>query len=170
MPSSFTIYPELRDRGPGIPVPGFVPNLPEGSLMGIAGNMANVLQRSSQVKGAAQPGDSFTEPTVTAQDSTNAAKLGPLGYVASPTSAWTGLQSITVSGFRFHWNGTAWTAGTPSGAPVTNVFDPGDHTVAEVQEWVEAHPDEVQAILDAERAGKNRVTLTDWLDARLGAI
>ena len=81
-------------------------------LMGIAGNIANVLQRSSEAKGAAQPGDSYTEATVTAQDATNAAKLGPLGYVASPTSAWTTGQRIRVSGFSFYWNGTAWTAGS----------------------------------------------------------
>lgn len=62
-------------------------------------------------KGSASNGDSFTEPTVTAQDATNAAKLGPLGYVADPTTAWTSTQKITVSSFQFHWDGTAWAAG-----------------------------------------------------------
>jgi hypothetical protein len=62
-------------------------------------------------KASASPGDVFpTEPTVTASDATNAAKLGPLGYVASPTTAWTTGQKITVNGFDFHWSGTAWTA------------------------------------------------------------
>lgn len=63
-------------------------------------------------KAAAAPNDVFpTEPTVTAQDSTNAAKLGPLGYVANPTSNWTATQKITVGAFLFHWNGTIWVAG-----------------------------------------------------------
>lgn len=79
--------------------------------MGIAGNMSHILQRGAETKGAAQPGDSYTEATVTAQDTTNANKLGPLGYVASPTSNWTSGQSIRVSGYYFNWNGTAWVAG-----------------------------------------------------------
>lgn len=63
-------------------------------------------------RGKAQNGAVFPyEPTVTAQDSTNAAKLGPLGYVASPTSNWTTGQKITVNGFNFNWTGAAWAAG-----------------------------------------------------------
>jgi hypothetical protein len=49
---------------------------------------------------------------VTASDSTNAAKLGPLGYVASPLTNWTTGQKITVNGFAFNWNSTTWVAGT----------------------------------------------------------
>ena len=63
-------------------------------------------------KAKAQPGTSFAnEPTVTASDSTNAARLGPLGYVAIPTSNWTTGQKITVNGFVFNWNGSTWVAG-----------------------------------------------------------
>ena len=62
-------------------------------------------------KAAAKNGDVFTEATITASDSTNAAKLGPLGYVANPNTAWTTGQKITVSGFSFNWSGTAWAAG-----------------------------------------------------------
>ena len=40
---------------------------------------------------------------------------------------------------------------------------PGEHTVDEVKAYVDEHPDERQAVLDAEAAGKNRVTLVDWL-------
>jgi hypothetical protein len=39
-------------------------------------------------------------------------------------------------------------------------FDPGEHTVAEVQEYLAEHPDDEDRVLDAELAGKNRVTLT----------
>jgi hypothetical protein len=43
-------------------------------------------------------------------------------------------------------------------------YDPADHTVAEVEEYAEAHPDEVQDLLDAEVAGKNRSTLITFLE------
>jgi hypothetical protein len=64
-------------------------------------------------RGIAVPGSTFTgETTVTASDSTNAAKLAGLGYVASPTTNWTTGQAITVGGFAFNWTGSAWAAGT----------------------------------------------------------
>jgi hypothetical protein len=64
-------------------------------------------------KAAVHPADVFpAEPTVTASDSTNAAKLGPLGYVAaSGATAWTTGQSFSVGAFLFNWSGTAWAAG-----------------------------------------------------------
>jgi hypothetical protein len=63
--------------------------------------------------GAASPGSVYTNgyPTITASDGTNAAKLAGLGFVASPTSAWTTGQKITVNGFDFNWSGAAWAAG-----------------------------------------------------------
>lgn len=67
---------------------------------------------ASAIKGAAAPGAVFAaEATVTASDSTNAAKLASLGYVASPTTAWTTGQKITVGTWDFNWSGTAWAAG-----------------------------------------------------------
>jgi hypothetical protein len=63
-------------------------------------------------KGTSSPGDVFpSEPTVTASDATNAAKLAGLGYVATPTTVWTTGQKITIGTFDFSWNGTAWAAG-----------------------------------------------------------
>lgn len=63
-------------------------------------------------RGKAQPGATFPyEPTITASDGTNAGRLAGLGYVASPTTAWTTGQQITVNGFAFNWSGTAWAAG-----------------------------------------------------------
>lgn len=62
-------------------------------------------------KGAAEPGDEFTEASVTAEDAINAAKLAPLGYVASPATRWAVGQFMTVSGFRFGWDGVVWVAG-----------------------------------------------------------
>jgi hypothetical protein len=71
-----------------------------------------LITQNSPNKAAAAPGTTFpAEPTVTASDSTNAAKLTPLGYVAAPTSAWTTGQKITVGTYDFNWSGTAWAAG-----------------------------------------------------------
>lgn len=42
-------------------------------------------------------------------------------------------------------------------------YDPGDHTVDDVKEYVEANPEQAEAIFDAEVDGKDRTTLTDWL-------
>jgi hypothetical protein len=39
-------------------------------------------------------------------------------------------------------------------------FDPSEHTVAEVQEHNATYPDDAERVLDAEAAGKNRVSLT----------
>lgn len=63
-------------------------------------------------KASSSPGDVFpAEPTVTAEDAPNAAKLAGLGYVAFPTTAWTTGQAITIGTFKFNWDGTAWAAG-----------------------------------------------------------
>jgi hypothetical protein len=38
-------------------------------------------------------------------------------------------------------------------------FDPGEHTVAEVHDYIAAHPGEADAVLAAEKSGKARATL-----------
>ena len=43
------------------------------------------------------------------------------------------------------------------------VFDPGAGTIDDVKAHVEANPDQRGAVLEAEKAGKNRSTLVDWL-------
>ena len=48
-----------------------------------------------------------------------------------------------------------------------DAYDPSVHTVAEVQEYVGSHPDEAEAIYDAEVAEKNRSTLVIWLEEQL---
>ena len=63
-------------------------------------------------KAAAKNGDVFPpDSQVTAQDATNAAKLVGLGYIASPNTAWTTGQHITIGTYQFNWSGTAWVAG-----------------------------------------------------------
>jgi hypothetical protein len=43
-------------------------------------------------------------------------------------------------------------------APIapSHEFNPGEHSVADVLAYMAAHPERVEAVLDAERAGKNR--------------
>ena len=43
--------------------------------------------------------------------------------------------------------------------PGRGAYDPADHTVAEVLAYVAEHPDQRQAVQDAETAGKARTTL-----------
>ena len=43
-------------------------------------------------------------------------------------------------------------------------FDPGEHTVADVLAYVAEYPDSRAGVLDAEKAGKNRVTLVEQLE------
>ena len=53
----------------------------------------------------------------------------------------------------------------PAGESVgAGAYDPDDHTVNEVLDYVDDHPDEVDAVLAAERAGKNRTTLIMHLE------
>ena len=54
----------------------------------------------------------------------------------------------------------------PEETPEEGAFDPGDHTVAEVEEYIAANPDELEAVYNAEVAGKNRSTLV----AHLGGL
>lgn len=58
-----------------------------------------------------------------------------------------------------------WDENAPAADDGSEAFDPGEHTVADVKAWVTDHPDQVQAIYDAEVAGKARQTLLDWLTA-----
>ena len=75
---------------------------------------------------------------------------------------------------------TAPTAGTPRSVDSDpdpdpeedggdGVFDPADYTIPEVEEYVNANPDQAIDILDAEEAGKNRVTLVTWLESIIDA-
>lgn len=42
-------------------------------------------------------------------------------------------------------------------------YNPADHTVAEVKEHVSENPDDAEAVLAAEREGKDRSSLVEWL-------
>lgn len=49
---------------------------------------------------------------------------------------------------------------------MSDTYDPGDYTVEEVKEYVTDNPDQADEVLAAEQAGKNRTTLTDWLESQ----
>lgn len=53
-----------------------------------------------------------------------------------------------------------WTGADLAPEPQSGNFDPGEHTVAEVEQYLADHPDEAEAVLEAEASGKNRTTLT----------
>ena len=61
----------------------------------------------------------------------------------------------------------AWVEGTGGGSgsepapePTDLQFDPAEYTVAEIEEYLEDHPEERDAVIAAERKGKNRASLT----------
>lgn len=54
-------------------------------------------------------------------------------------------------------------SGQQSAAPSTSAFDPSEHTVQEVLDYIDAHPDESAAVLAAEQAGKGRKTVLSAL-------
>jgi hypothetical protein len=43
-------------------------------------------------------------------------------------------------------------------------FDPADYTVAEIEDFINDNPDEAEAVLASEKAGKNRTTLVAYLE------
>jgi hypothetical protein len=97
---------------------------------------------------------------------TDLSQARPNTVVASPATAWTSGQYVQTrtagAAGRATWTGSAWVSGA---APLAagGAFDPGEVTVAEAQQYVEDHPDQRQAVLAAEQAGKNRSTLIAWL-------
>lgn len=55
--------------------------------------------------------------------------------------------------------------GEPDGEQQGELFDPSDHNVQAVKDFVTEYPDTASDILDAEAAGKNRSGLLSWLEA-----
>ena len=97
-----------------------------------------------------------------------------VGIVATPATAWTSgqyVQTATIGAAgRVTWSGSAWVGG------VAPLFDPGEYNIDEVKDHVnglamdDQRDDLIQAILDLERANKNRSTLVTWLDQQLGVV
>lgn len=109
----------------------------------------------------------WVEYTVTAQADAGAYRNYTVTYSTASVPFTTPVAGTKV--------GLQEWASPPGDEPGT--FDPGNETV----DGVKAHVDglaltgdelraEIQRILDAERANKNRVTLVEWLDAKLGVV
>lgn len=92
------------------------------------------------------------------------------GVTASPATVWgVGEYVVAADGNEVYWTGTAWAAGRAPAPPPPGgevAYDPADYTVEDVKAYVEDHPDEAAAVLDAERAGSDRSTLVSWLEAQ----
>lgn len=43
-------------------------------------------------------------------------------------------------------------------------FDPADHNVDEVNQYIQENPDDLRRVLEAEKSGKNRTTLVSSLE------
>jgi hypothetical protein len=56
--------------------------------------------------------------------------------------------------------------GVSANADSGSGFDPGKATVSDVKAYVDDHPDQLETVLAAERAGQNRTTLVADLEAR----
>lgn len=115
---------------------------------------------SSVVPGT--PG-SFQPPTATIPANLTALQnLGPLGQ----TVAWTTGQRVVLGdASEAYWAGTVWLVGRVavlgSDAHATT---PGNYTIAEIETWVDANPDQADEVLAAEQARSTpRITLVDWL-------
>ncbi len=71
---------------------------------------------------------------------------------------------VLGDGSRAHWDGEQWVDVSRGGRRSAS-FDP-DASIPKIKKFVEANPDQRDAVLTAERDGKNRSTLIDWLEAR----
>lgn len=88
----------------------------------------------------------------------------PPPYVAEP-DALPPVITITATGPLDQARETEVAAAGATATVVFQPFDPTDLTVAQVIDAVTANPDLAAAALTAERAGKNRTSLTSALEA-----
>ena len=134
--------------------------------------MSGVAQRRTKLggtwydRGATVPDELVTARTVglglvTAAASSAAGGSDDLAaeLEATKTALESALDRLTAAGVSTE--GIA--AGGPAAAPA---FDPGDHTVGDVLAHVDANPDDLGRVLDAELGGKARKTLLDELCRR----
>jgi hypothetical protein len=123
----------------------------------------------------------LTVPTTTtftfakvAADVTSAGSTGTVTSGGSPAAgtypitvtAYTGTGAVGTSPMMVRTGEETGEEPPPEGE-VSVGYDPAAHTVDEVKEFVTEHPDEAQAMYDAELAGKNRATLISWLEENL---
>jgi len=106
----------------------------------------------------------WIEYKITAITDAGAYKDYTVTYQATGGGGWAPFPGMGV--------GIIERTGSPSEDPM--VYDPGDHTIDEVKAHVDGlavddqRDDIIQAILNLERANKNRATLVSWLDQQTG--
>lgn len=109
--------------------------------------MAFIAQRPVRLSGKEyEPGDPV--PDEVAAEGAGATMLVALGLV-------TMVPDAAVAGIR---------AGSEA---ATEVFDPAQHTVHDVLDYLDANPDQTERVADAERHGRNRSTLLGHIEDRL---
>jgi hypothetical protein len=72
-------------------------------------------------------------------------------------------EQQTMANWKLEGTSVVWDEDAPD--PVADAFDPSKHNIEDVKKYVTDHPDQVQAVYDAEAEGKNRSSLLDWLTA-----
>lgn len=137
-----------------------VPHPPWGDVGGSA-NPPPIVVATGVTAGS--PG-SFTPAGATPPANLTAINLrGALGQ----TVAWTtGQYVILGDGSNAYWNGTAWAEGMAAASETdVHATNPGNFTIAEIQAWVDDHPEAADEVLAAEMLRASpRVTLVDWLE------
>jgi len=98
-------------------------------------------------------------------DVTSGATTGTVTSASSQYPA-AGTHTITVTAVTGEGAAGSSLRSLPGGDEEEE-YDPGEHTVAEVQQYVTDNPDEVEAVYDAEVDGKNRSTLVTWLEENI---
>lgn len=151
-------------------VPGGAPAGPPPTVTNVQPNSFSGSQSSLTVNGTNFTWDldyKFVGPTTVSTNIMDVAANGSY-VILNPAGAWAvGSYSLVITD-----NGTPYTfpnVVTVTGAalaadeqvaqPADAGYDPGQHTVAEVQQYLGEHPDQSQYVLDRERAGKSRSTL-----------
>ena len=89
---------------------------------------------------------------------------------AAPKSLASGEEEGQVEGEYPEVPEDAELAGPDDGEDTQEIpigFDPAAHTVTEVQEYADEHPDQVEEMYEAEVAGKNRSTLVAYLESMI---
>lgn len=89
--------------------------------------------------------------------------LGPLGQ----TTKWAITQRVVLAdASEAYWSGTVWLVGRAPAVVGTDahVTNPENYTIADIETWVDANPDQADELLAKEQARSTpRTTLVNWL-------
>jgi hypothetical protein len=125
---------------------------------------------ASPINDTKSPVITFTAGTKTVTLTLNGVAQPPITVTAvAGTGPQTGLMSAPIGGDDEPQAQARSIEEAPEeSAPDIDVgYDPAAHTVAEVEEFVAEHPEQLREMYDAEVAGKNRTTLVNHLESLL---